>query len=530
MRSLIPLIILMLSASATASAGETPAQPWRWELAPERAKALNNFERAQIEKGAKLYAAGDHRAAAGEFEKYKVQFQDSASPDMLAYANLMQGLCLLAAKDRNAAVRVFSDVLDYFADDIDDAGAALYFKGRAQIDSGDKRKGLESFQKMADDPGYRFHSLAAGAMRELADNLLRTGKDEQALALYRQVALDFAQANSEEARHARNALMNRALSTRAVDAYVTWIAATGNPEDPRWRVTILDELRHSAGWAFQGDGRVMPDAQARKEALGDFTTWFIQQKPWYDKAALEWWYFDHLFNVYCAVGGWNKERIDQLSDQVMAHLKAAFEANSGKPAGRDHVLNCYSWLVDRLIQLGLHDRALATAEAIPHPPIAGIKAFEAEMHAGKTSGIIGRLEAVENDPNAGGWATRATELKARWYKDRAGDYEKAIAAFQDLANPPGNLWEIQDCYRRWGKAKECYATLDEIEASFPDVAARAAWQKVQYLQQDGDQTGANRKAKIIVKKYRGSGEASAAHELLDHQGINAGGGEFEEGP
>jgi TolA-binding protein len=529
----LAICALALLLAMPLAAGEAVAKPWRWELADQRYKALNAFERAQYDKGAKLYRTGDHRAAASEFEKYKVQFGDTAAPEMLAYANLMQGLALLAAKDRNAAIRTFTEVLDYFADDVEDAGAAMYFKGRAQLDGGDTRKGLETFQKMAEHEEYRYHALAAGAIRELADNLAKTNQEPRAIELYRQVALDFATANPEEARNARWNLAAQAMRDRKIDSHFTWLAehAPGEADNPQWRVRVLDEIRQPAFHMFHGDGRGMPDKQQRNEAQADFAAWYLKQRPWYEKANNLWAYFDHMFSIFCNVGGWSRDSLGQLTDQCLAFCKAGWEAAKNNEGARNGNLEQWSWLVDRLSQLGQHERALAVAELIPWSPVAGIKTFVVQMNAGKRDGIVDRLEAVEKDPAAGPWAKRATELKAHFYNYRIGDMEKAIKAYRDLDNPPGNLWQIQDCFRRWGKTKECFATLDEIEGSFPGDAARAAWQKIECLRQDGDKKAAIRNAIRLLKMYKQSGEAGRAVDFLESEGVQkTGGGDFQETP
>jgi outer membrane protein assembly factor BamD (BamD/ComL family) len=139
-----PLVVLLLLLSALAVPAS--AASWTWQLSPERYKKLDQFERAQYDKAAALLTAQNYGVAATEFEKFKVQFADS--PHM-SYALFMRGYCLLQGKQRNTAVKVFQEVLDYFADNVDDAAPAMYFMGVAHLENGDTRKGLQSMKNGA---------------------------------------------------------------------------------------------------------------------------------------------------------------------------------------------------------------------------------------------------------------------------------------------------------------------------------------------------------------------------------------------
>src|ERR1700733_12457115 len=102
------------------------AATWTWELPAERYKKLDQFERAEYDKAANLLKQGSALTAAGEFEKFKIQFPDSSE---LSYALFMRGYALQQANQRNNAIKVYQEVLDYFGDQIDDAAPALYYMG-----------------------------------------------------------------------------------------------------------------------------------------------------------------------------------------------------------------------------------------------------------------------------------------------------------------------------------------------------------------------------------------------------------------
>ena len=69
---------------------------WEWELSAKRYMGMNAFERAQYTKAKKQCEAKQYRAAAAEFEKFKVQFPDS---EALSYVLFMRGYSLHRAKE-----------------------------------------------------------------------------------------------------------------------------------------------------------------------------------------------------------------------------------------------------------------------------------------------------------------------------------------------------------------------------------------------------------------------------------------------
>src|SRR5688572_33114968 len=141
----LSVLVLMCAAPFARAAN------WQWQLSPERYKGMNAFERAQYDKAAALVTAGNFAAAASEFEKFKVQFPDSQN---LPYVIFMRGYALHNAKNRHTAIKVYQEVLDYFADQVEDAAPALYHMGVAHLDNGDTLKGLQCMKTLVEDPRY----------------------------------------------------------------------------------------------------------------------------------------------------------------------------------------------------------------------------------------------------------------------------------------------------------------------------------------------------------------------------------------
>ncbi|MCY3022774.1 MAG: tetratricopeptide repeat protein [Planctomycetota bacterium] len=522
-----------MSASVCCSlrGGEEPkkrvrATQWAWVLPGDRYKTLSMFERAQYDKAATFLKSNDFRAAAAEFEKFKVQFQDSATTSTLAYVNFMYGYCLYQAKDRNAAIKAFTEVLDYFKNEADDAAASLFFKGLALLDNGDTRKGLQCMQQMVEDPDHRYHPLAAGALRRLAENYWKQKQADLAVKYWKQVCADFWQANPEEAKEARNAVTNVYLQQGDYAGYEGWLIGDANRENAQHRRWVAVQAQEVAMWVFDANNYGPLKRDAHLKDARAFLAWFKAQKPWFEKGNDVWTFYDRGINFLTQRLPDKKERNDMVAE-VSAFVRAARD-NAKDDNARNDAHNKLAWLVDRLCEMGDFTQAQLCADTIADPPYAAYKGYEVLARRQKWTEGVAKLQEIEKSPNQY-WAGRAKEERARVYRECTGEYEKAIKLYQEIDKPPGTLWSIQDAYKRWGKVKEALTTLTEIENSFPDQAAAAAWRKVQYLEEAGDKTAAISGCRRILKLYKGAGESSAAHQLLEKYGIKTGGGVFEGG-
>lgn len=500
-----------------------PAQ-WQWVLPAERYKQLSVFERAQYDKAATFFKGNDPRAAAAEFEKFKVQFQDSASVSTIAYVNFMYGYCLYLAKDRNAAIKAFTEVLDYFKNEIEDAAAALFFKGLAHLDNGDTRKGLECMRQMADDAEYRYHPLAAGALRRLAQNYWKQKQADVAVKYWKQVCADFWQANPEETREARNSVTSVYLQQGDYAAYENWLVNDGNRENLQHRRWVAVQAVDVANGVFDYNNYgPLKKEQHQKDARA-FYAWFKTQKPWFEKANDLWTFYDKSVNFLVHRLSDKKER-DQTVGEISAFIKAVRD-NAKDDNARNDAHNKLAWFVDRLCEMGDWVQAENCAASITDPPYATYKSYEILGRRQKWAEGIAKLQEIDKSASQY-WVGRAKEERARVYREHTGEYEKAIKLYQEIDKPPGTLWCIQDAYKRWGKLKEALTQLTEIENSFPDQAATAAWRKVQYIEEAGDKTAVVAGCRRILKLYKTAGEASAAHQLLEKYGVQTGGGVFE---
>jgi TolA-binding protein len=510
----LPIIALMACLSLIPIA--STAQ-WTWKLEAERYGALNLFERAQYDKAKRLFEEKDYRAAAAEFEKFKVQFPDSAA---LSYVLFMRGFSFHHAKDRNEAIKVYNEVMDFFGDVVADAAPALFYLGIAHLENGDTRAGLEAMLEVVEDEDYQKHPVAAGALRRLADNKWRNGEQEAAVVFWKQAVRDFGGSNPDEANAARYKVTDFYIKSRNYSGYEKWLLNDENRDDPKHRKWVA-ELAWGRAWNnFHTEwGKYTNfNREEKKQDVAAFYAWFKAQKAWYDKADDGWrFYYNAIYFVSQRMGDRAETRrlIDELAPQTQA-LASEADRNAR-----------YAWLADRMREAADWTSAEYCISKMTDALSAEYKRYEMAYYRSQWDAAIAHLEALEK-ANSQSWSPRALGAHAALFKDRLGRYEEAIVLYRKINNPPANLWAIQECYYRWGKLQEALTTLNEIENSFPDSASRAAWHKASYYHAAGRSTEAVAAARRVLKMYPKSPESSKAHQLLEGYGIATGGGVLDE--
>jgi hypothetical protein len=144
----------------------------------EAYKEMTVFERAAYDKALKLHREGQYRVAADQFHKFVLQFEDSSG---MAYAMLMEARCLHKDNKRVTSIKKYTEILDYFPESPSVAAPALYFRGVAKLDNGDKLKGFRDYRLMVENEAYVKHALGIPAMLELSDYYYANEKQTDAV-------------------------------------------------------------------------------------------------------------------------------------------------------------------------------------------------------------------------------------------------------------------------------------------------------------------------------------------------------------
>ena len=496
----LPLLLVVL---ITMLPGIANAQ-WKYYLNADRYKKLTTYQRAQYNKAKRYFDAKEYKAAAAEFEKFSIQFEDS---DKLSYFIFMRGYSLHKAVARGAAIKCYNEVLDYFGEVIDDAAPALFFLGMAHLENGDIREGLELMKEMAEDEDYSQHDLAAGALRRLADNHWNNQEKSQAAGYWKQTVEDFATRNGDEARESLRRLITYHAELKDFAPFGTWLKGIEHAEDnPKW---FKQWLGYAASYAWS----YIPHNDENKEARKAWWRYFQSQRSTYEE-------LDDVWNfVYYGIYYLSRQNLEPklltayLEEGIAIAKKAKDETAQNAQLGN---------IIEQLLQSHDYDRARYVASKIIDPIVARFKEVRILNVGGNYKESVVVLQDIEKRADAKN-AAQAMSQRASIYHHNLAKYDDAIKLYQQMDNPPSNLWNIQDCYYRMKQMAPAIAILQEIEASFPNDASQAAWYKAHHYDKFGEKTKAVAAARRIMKIYPKSSAASSAHQLLENYGIKTGG-------
>ncbi len=499
------------------------ATPWKWELPADHFKRLSPFQRSQYQKAARLHGAKDYKGAVPQWEKFRLEFESELDDDILAYITFMKGYSQQYAQNRHSAVKLYTEVLDFFPETVWVAAPALYYRGICHFENGDDRKGYTDMKTMVAHEDYRHHVLAAGALVRLADNHWRNTEIGSAIKYWKQTYDDFLKTNTKEAEKARDHVLSYYIREQKYDSIVDWLTNAESRLAAPARAELARHVCYLARNGFRGTWGKYSDSRASKrekeEDVQAFLVWFRHQRPFFESSGL-WAYYDQILQFYCSTWADKKAR-DVLVDEAVKYIKhAAWE--------EDVRQSKYLWLSDRLRDARDFLSARALLGLIKDRHVALWKDHELTgRYEGKWKEAAATLEILETMADEK-WTQRAKQARADIYRLELGRYEAAIKLYQELSAPPGTLWSIQECYRKWGKSKQAHATLVEIAGMFPPYAPRAVYTEAEYYRADGESKKAVSLYRQILKQWPRASEASRAHQRLEAFGIATGGGVVEE--
>ncbi|MBN2302478.1 MAG: tetratricopeptide repeat protein [Lentisphaerae bacterium] len=537
------------------------------ELSTEQWNKLDTFEAYTLSKADQTYSQKQYRQAAAEYDSFIIEFPQS---EAIPYALMKKGLALRSDNKQYNAIKVFTEVMDYFPNVIQFAAPALYYIGLCHWENGDVAKAMTAWVEMADDKDYSRHSLAADAINRLADNLQKQDKMPQAVKYYAQVAVDFRDTNPNAARQAMTPVIEYYVRTSPNHAklYEFYKNAKSFEHNPQkisddnsqntnywlrlssyiWQYNNFNNLQVDAKreyfkyWAdiFEGkygdwddfqinlaDFRFHADgdsAKREKHLDNQFQKGF---KPGdYDRIT-KWikLYADNKKKVldYHSKYDFNKMNTAQINDVMVfffdnmkdpalaKNVYDKFKMDKISDTEKGNIAR-YLWRVDRDLVIRTY-QAFADADAGKHGLLLFYHWSRDHQNGLPLATELTSVEKYSTDA----WYRKAEFLQ--WTRK----YQEAIEAYKSWGVQPVNLWRIADCYIGMSKAESALAQLQEIENFFTDQAPAAAM-RIAYVYRDlGNKDKYIAKLRSVLKKYPKSGQSSVAHQELEKMGIQIGG-------
>jgi tetratricopeptide (TPR) repeat protein len=574
LRTLRPVSLPIFCAWLFTGACLSAQQAGQEILYPGEAFAkLDTFEGVNLEDADKLFIAKDFNGAYAAYKAYSFEFPKSKA---LPYVLLRQGRCLHLLDKRNAAIKAYQDVVDYFPDDVAYAAAALFHIGQCHGQNGEAEKQTAVWARMVKDDGYVTQPNSGTALIHLGTEMQKLGKHGEAAEYQWRTAVAFLKTNPKAAEAARKAVIQH-YAVRSPDHEKLkefFIAASGFNGDGRNTDKPEEDARY---WStvLQTALEKNEDAAAREKSCAYWTA----------KMGARFTDNDDLRRLWCdaalvhekAPAGWQARMEKQFAvkpatiDRVVqwcGYLKpdpayrSAFFAKQTKPMlasmkpaelmelmaklQHPHQMHEEAQLVMRAVRTdGMTDEEvkrfamLAAGYQTEEEVLRHIARIKDKLFATKARFDYYISRSHRNPPYMEKALTEIPELlKSPQYADgltwtkatllqNLGRHEEAIEAFRAANKQPDSTWEIAQCLRAMKQYDQAIKTISELESLGGPIASRASLEVANIYLTSGDKAREVGQLRTVLRRYPKTGESAAAHDRLESYGVALVGGESE---
>lgn len=564
---LVAWLVMHTSAFTQNQAGQEIGLP------AEKFSKLDTFESVNLEDADKLFKAGDFQGAYAGYKAFSFEFPKSKA---LPYVQLRLGRCLHKLDKRNAAIKAYQDVVDYFPDDVAYAAAALYYIGECHGQNGEADKQTATWARMVKDDGYVSQPNSGSALIHLGTEMQKLGKHGEAAEYQWRTAVAFLKTNPTAADAARKAVI-RHYVLRSPDHEKLkefYIAASGFDGQGRNTSNPEEDARYWTAVFYNAIDKY-DDAAAREKAcaywtakLGDrFTDDDLLRRLWCDAT------FVHEKDS----AGWQARMEKQFAtkpatiDRVIQFcgflqpdpkFRSSFFAKQAQPMlvslkpaelteliaklQHPHQMHDEAQIVMRSIRTDsmsddeIKRFALLTAnyqteeEVIRH--LARIKD---KLFATKARFDYYHSRSHRNPPFMEKALAEIPELaKSPQYADGLtwtkavllqglGRHEEAIEAFRTANKQPDSTWEISNCLVALKQYDQAIKTVSDLESIGGAVASKASLQVANIYKISGDKAKEVAQLRTVLRRYPKTQESAASHDRLEAYGVALVGGEAE---
>lgn len=529
---------------------------------------LDTFESLNLQDADKLFAQKDYTGAFAAYKAYSFEFARSPA---LPYVLLRMGRCLHHLGKRNAAIKAYQDVVDYFPDDIRYAAAALFYIGQCHGQNGDEDKQTAVWARMVKDDDYVTQPNSGTALAFLGKKMAEMKKFEEAIDYHWRTAVTFHQSNPNAARDAREAVIEHyVLRNPSHEKLTQFYKETnaygdghGNPDDPEndwryWRQLQWRCVRHKDEdacryWVSKLAGRMQDNDEIQVRL-------FEMQKI-YEKDNKAW--LERIEKQYKSKPA-SLDRVMQWLEHFprdMEPQRAAFFKKYGGKVASGLKFGEIMSLMDRLRRLGMHDEAQAAMRAVK---VNNLESDQIKRYADFVANyeeeetvirILNRIKDPLEQAKAkydyywsGGRnirdAEKALEMvqvlkkspkhvgqNLSWSEAellrKLGRYEEAIKAYRAANRQPDSTFEVTECLIAMKQYGEAIKNVQGLESVGGAVASRAAFKVADIYRITGDKGKEVDQLRLILRRYPKSGESSKAHERLEGYGVKLVGGVAE---
>ncbi len=516
-------VLLLCAFTVTVSAQEL------WHVVnSERFRRMSQFERSQYQKAFDLLRSGQFRAAAGEFDRFQVQFKES---EVLPYMVFLRAYALHQAKDRNRAISVYNEVIDFYPGEIDAAAPAMYYKGMAQFDNGDYAKGMMTMKELLDDEDYGVHKVAASASLQLVRNHWKNKEPEKAELYLKKIYKDHRGTNAAE--DAKRFYMASCASTGKMSDYTAWYQNTYREEamekkmkPSELRVNMVTEMynmlmNYYYYYHFFAKDDLILNYRGGKRGPDPFKelwTYIHDNQKFYEKAGKMWDFYRQTIHINAAK---NMEKDAAFDKRIADAIKLILDTPDDEK-NKDRQQKRLAALVDMLYQSHRWAHGAYVNTRIKDPKKRAWNEFLSLEGMKKWDDALKQLDSISGKFSTDAKLVRDAGWRKGWILQHAKhQYDEAIKVYREIGEPPRTLWEIAECQKRKKDSQGAIQTYLEIENSFQKTdGPEAAWRRATYYKQLGENKKAIAEARRLLKVYPKSSQASWSHQMLESMGID----------
>jgi len=562
-------LLALLLCAAPCSADEEVTYPG------EDFAKLDTFEGLNLEDADKLFGKMDYKGAYAAYKAYSFEFAKSKA---LPYVLLRMGRCLHLLDKRNAAIKAYQDVVDYFPDDVRYAATALYHIGECHGQNGDEAKQTAVWARMVKDDDYVAQPNSGTALTFLGTAMEKLGKFEEATEYHWRTAVAFLKSNPNAAKAARYAVLSHyaARSPNHDKLKQFYIEASGFDGNGRETDKPEEDKRYWSS-ALSTAISVRDDAEQREKACA----------YWGAKLGNRFIEDDGLRKLWCDVQmahEKNREswlaRMDKQYKSKPADLKRVLQwcgyySNRGDEKVRAEFFASQSKpflgplknpekmsLMNSLRSLNMHDEAQTAMRSVSTQGMtdeelkgyAGFVAlyepeetvlryfarmkdklfatkarfdyYHARTHQNRPfqEKALAEIPALQKSPQYAG-------VELTWAKagllQRLGRYEEAIKEYRAANKQPDSTWAVADCLVALKNYPHAIKELNGLLSVGGATAARASLKAADVYKIAGDKGKEVSQLRAVLKQFPKSNESSEAHNRLESYGVALVGGEAE---
>jgi TolA-binding protein len=486
------------------------------------------------------------------------------------------GRCLQMIEKRNAAIKAYQDVVDYFPDDVAYAAGALFYIGQCHELNGDTAKQNSVWAKMVKDDDYVAQPNSGTALTYLGVAMAKLGKFEEAAEYQWRTAVAFAKSNYQAAELARRAVIEHYVSRipnheKLIEFYVAAGGFDGRGqntdkpnEDVRYWTSILSQAlllkdaeqaqkdKVARYWTAKMGDRFTENDDLRKQWIdlfqlyeNDSKSWLARMEKQYKLQAasldrvLKWCgyysvdpklrtaFFEKESKPFLAALK-NDEKMKLMNNlrhpiQMHEEARAVMRTVSTEGMTDQELRN----LTDFAAQYEPEDFVLGYYARIKDKALAAKSRFDyynSRSHRNPPFMEKALLEIPELKKSPA-YAGPDLGLSQGNLLRELGRFEEGIKAFNEANKQPESTWGVADCLVGLKRYPEAVKTVQQLESVGGEVAPRASLKMADILLASGDKGKEVQQLRMVLKRYPKSGESSEAHNRLERYGVALSGGE-----